>query len=220
MKKRVGSFLIITLIVLLSHPVNAVQTGGVQYNMPIDYSFINETNLNKEAENLFQSYIKAENSKQKEILLNKMLSDYSILSEINKENPLYVTRLGIIYDKLGKDRWAKSNFCKSTNLVPNYPYAFYSYGNFFFDRAEYRKALREYMRAYNTGYSSHYYNLYQIGVIHEKYGDFSEAIKFYKRALVYKDTPELRGKIQKLEELLTANSLYNQRQKVNKKWKK
>ena len=57
MKKRVGSFLIITLIVLLSHPVNAVQTGGVQYNMPIDYSFINETNLNKEAENLFQSYI-------------------------------------------------------------------------------------------------------------------------------------------------------------------
>lgn len=207
------SYFVILFLTFLSvcvNPVFAVQNAQIEYTVPIDYSFINENSLNNEAEKLFKEYLNTSNQETKKVLLDKMLSDYSILSNINKDNPLYFIRLGIIYDKMGKDRYAKSNFCRGANLIPNYPYAFYSYGNFFFDRAEYRKALKEYMRAYNCGYSSHYYNLYQIAVIYEKFGDYSKAILYYRMALKQKYSQELVEKINLLNELLSSNSLYNQ----------
>lgn len=202
--------LLLTFLSICISPVYAVQNAQIEYTVPIDYSHINEQVLNSEAEKFFNEYLKTTNSEEKHSLLDKMLSDYSILSNINKDNPLYFIRLGIIYDKMGKDRYAKSNFCRGANLVPDYPYAFYSYGNFFFDRAEYKKALREYMRAYNCGYSSHYYNLYQIAVIYEKFGDYSNAILYYRMALKHKYSQELVEKINLLNELLSADSLYNQ----------
>lgn len=203
------------LFLCCSCSVFSVQQGQVQYEVPIDYSYINEGTLNLEAENLFNAYMTAQDETQKKKLLEQMLSDYSVLSKINSENPLYFTRLGIIFDKLGKDRWAKSNFCRSSNMVPDNPYAFYNYGNYFFDRAEYRKALREYMRAYNCGYNTHYETLYQIGRIYEKYGDFTSAIGFYKRASQYKPSSELSTKILMLEELKKKNSLYDEKRRLH-----
>ncbi len=196
---------------LISNIANGVQRGGIQYTIPTDYTKINEVQLNNEAENLFQRYINSTDPKQQYILLNQMLSDYSILGEINKDNPLYFARLGIVYDKLGKDRYAISNFCRSSNLIPDYPYAYYAFGNFYFDRGRYIKALKQYKKAYDFGYSNHYYTIYQIGRIYEKFGDYTSAITYYKRALVYNDSEELRQKIQTLENLLENNSLYNQR---------
>jgi len=188
----------------------ALQSGQIEYTVPIDYSYFNEKTLNFEAENLFSKYMSTPDETQKNVLLERMLSDYTILSKINKDNPLYFVRLGIIYDKLGKDRYAKSNFCRGSNLVPDYPYAFYAYGNYFFTRSEYRKALREYLRAYDFGYNKHYDNLYRIGIIYEKLGDYSSAIRYFSMASRYKNSEELNNKIHMLEELLRANSLYNQ----------
>lgn len=189
----------------------AVQQGGIQYTIPIEYSLFDEKEVNAEAESLYQRFLTSEDERQKYILLETMLGKYTILGEIDKENPLYFTRLGIIFDKMHKDRWAKSNFFRSTNLNPNYPYANYSFANYYFDRKDFRKALREYLRAYNTGYNNHYETLYQIGTIYEKYGDFSSAINFYNKALAIKYSEELRAKIVSLEDLLGKNSLYNQR---------
>lgn len=194
----------------------SVQKGQVQYIIPIDYSAIDENAMNNEAEGLFQSYMKAEDEKAKKILLEKMLSSYSILGSINKENPLYFTRLGIIFDKMGRDRYAKSNFCRATNLVPDYAYGYNCYGDFFYTRYMYRKALREYMRAYNAGYQNNYDTLYQIGSIYEKFGDFSSAIGFYKKANSIKSSPELNERIKKLEELLKNNSLYEEKRGMRK----
>ena len=205
-------FIIFCLIFILASNITySVQRGGIQYTIPTDYTKINEVQLNNEAENLFQRYINSTDPKQQYILLNQMLSDYSILGEINKDNPLYFARLGIVYDKLGKDRYAISNFCRSSNLIPDYPYAYYAFGNFYFDRGRYIKALKQYKKAYDFGYSNHYYTIYQIGRIYEKFGDYTSAITYYKRALVYNDSEELRQKIQTLENLLENNSLYNQR---------
>lgn len=210
--------LLITLLVifLYSGIAQSVQRGGIQYTIPVEYSAINEAELNKEAETLFQRYLKSDNANQQIILLEQMLSDYSILGEINKDNPLYFTRLGIIFDKLGKDRYAKSNFFRSTNLDNSNPYAYYSFGNFYFDRQEYRKALRLYINAYNCGYNNHFHTLYQIGRIYEKLGDFTLAIKYYKLALMTQESSEIRLKINTLDELLKVNSLYNQERGVKK----
>lgn len=216
MKKILLSFIFLLTLFFSQSIVFAVQTGQIEYTMPVDYSFINEAELNKDSEQLFKLYMSIQDEEQKKELLNKMLSNYSILSKINKDNPLYFVRLGIIFDKLGKDRYAKSNFCRGSNLVPNYAYAFYAFGNYFFDRSEYKKALREYLRAYNLGYSAHYENLYQIGIIYEKFGDYSTAIRYFRNALQYNNNEELSNKILMLEELLEKNSLYNQKREWEK----
>ena len=190
--------------------VFAFQSGKIEYTVPIDYSVFDENALNNESENLFKMYLNSSDEFEKGEMLNKLLSNYSILSKINKDNPLYFVRLGIIYDKLGKDRYAKSNFCRGANLVPDYPYAFFSYGSYFFARSEYRKALREYLRAYNCGYNKNLDNLYHIAIIYEKLGDYSSAIKYYSAAFDCQNKPETAEKIQKLNELLKINSLYNE----------
>ncbi|MCR5266655.1 MAG: tetratricopeptide repeat protein [Cyanobacteria bacterium RUI128] len=210
MSKFKGIFLVVLFLCTLNMSFG-VQRGSVQYSIPTDYSKINEAELSTEAENLFQAFLTSEDPKQRYIILNQLLSDYSILGEINKDNPLYFARLGIVFDKLGKDRYAISNFSRSANILPDYPYAYYSFGNFYFDRGRYIKALKLYKKAYDSGYDSHFYNIYQIGRIYEKFGDFSSAILYYKRALVFNDSPELRQKILELEELLNNNSLYNLR---------
>lgn len=216
MKNLLLSFVFFIIFLLSNSPCYSVQSGQIEYTVPIDYSFINESVLNNESEQLFSQYMNTEDTEQKKALLEQLLSNYSILSKINKDNPLYFVRLGIIYDKLGKDRYAKSNFCRGSNLLPDYAYAFYAFGNYFFDRFEYKKALREYLRAYNYGYNTHYDNLYHIGIIYEKFGDYTSAIKYFKNASMYNNNEELTNKILKLEELLEINSLYNQKKGLYK----
>ena len=70
MCKKLQSFIIIGLFLMCSNLVFAMQTGGVQYSMPIDYSLIDETTLNQEAEQLFKAYMSSEDERQKQILLN------------------------------------------------------------------------------------------------------------------------------------------------------
>ena len=195
------------------HSVFAVQQGSVQYGVPVDYSVMNEQELNSEAEALFNAYMQTDDENRKQILLYKMLSNYQILGKIDKENPLYFARLGVIYDELGKDRWAKSNFFRSTNLSNEYPYSFYVFGNFYFKRKDFKKALKAYMKAYKEGYNTDYDTLYQIGIIYEKYGDYKSSVKYFKQALLYKDTPELRERIRLLDELYENNSLYDLQRK-------
>ena len=203
------------IFILLSFcPVFAVQKGVIEYSVPIDYSLIDESSLNEHAELLFSEYSTSSDETLKKGLLLELLSDYTILSNINKDNPLYFTRLGIIYDKLGKDRWAISNFCRGSNLVPDYAYAFHSFGNYYFNRSEFRKALNEYLRAYDYGFDKHYENLYQIGIVYEKLGDFSLSIRYLKLAQACKESEDLAKKIQLLEEMLEKNSLYNQKRGV------
>lgn len=209
-------FVLFICLGLFQTCVYSVQRGGIQYTIPVEYSAIDENALNTEAESLFQRYLNSDNPQQQYVLLEQMLSDYSILGNINKENPLYFTRLGIIFDKLGKDRYAKSNFFRSANLVDSNPYNYYAFGNFYYDRQEYLKALKMYKNAYNSGYNSHFYTLYQLGRIYEKLGDYTSAIKYFKEALNYKESEEIRLKIQTLEELLNINSLYNRERGVRK----
>ena len=144
------------------------------------------------------------------------MRDYSILGELDKENPLYFARLGIIFDKLGYDRWAKSNFWRSSNLDGAYPYSFYNFGNFFYDRNEFRRALKEYKKAYDNGYSTNYDTVYKMGKIYEKLGDYESAVEYYRKACAIKSSPELQQKIELLSNL-SKNSLYSQSLKQRNK---
>ena len=206
-----SAVLFVLLLVFLPHmPAFSVQSGGVEYVVPIDYSLLDEKLINEDAEKLFTEFLNSPEKVNNPEFMEKLINDYAVLSKINKDNPLYFVRLGIIYDKTGKDRWAKSNFCRGANIIPDYPYAFFSFGNYFFDRSEYRKALREYLRADKCGYGENPENLFKIGVIYEKMGDYSTAIKYYRASNTRQNKPEVLKKIQVLEDKLKINSLYNE----------
>lgn len=207
--------LVLSAIFLYIGPVLAVEKGGIQYSTPIDYSKINESELSQKAEQTYKLYIQTEDKDFQNKLLYSLVSDYSILGEINKENPLYFARLGIIYGKLGKNRLAKANFYRCCDLNGKYPYGFYSFGNYYFERQNYKKALKYYLKAYNSGYQNNYDNLYQIGIIYEKFGDFKFASKYFKQALVCKDSIELRNRIRLIDDLSGRNPLYDARKRLD-----
>lgn len=206
---KIRLFVSILLCFFIAICSYAVQSGKVEYVVPMDYSLIDENQVSTEAEALFNNYLKTDNDTEKIKILNQMLLKYNVLTLINLENPLYFTRLGIIYDKLGNDRYALMNFFRGSNLQDDYPYAFSSFGNYYFSRYDLKKALRLYKKAYDCGFNTDYDTVYHLGVIYEKYGDFTNALKYYKEALAIKNTEELNNKILLLEELLSKNTLYN-----------
>lgn len=199
-------FFLACFLLLNSMNVHALETVKIEYTVPIDYSYLDENTLSKEAEAFFQNYLETKDEKA----LQNMLTTYTILTNINKENPLYFVRVGIAYDKMKNDRYAKSYFGQSMCIQHRYPYAYAAFGDYWFERCRYRKALTNYLMANDFGYNSDYNNLVKTGTCFEKLGDYSSAINFYRKALKYKpEDEELMNKIQLLEDKLMQNSLYN-----------
>lgn len=206
--------ILVVLCLFVLNSVFAVQKGGVKYSETIDYSKLNKKAISAEAETLFNKYKNTADENEKRKILNSLLSNYIILGEIDKENPYYFAQIGFVYGKLEKNRLAKSNFFRCCSLNGNYPYGHYMFGEYYFDRQQYRKALNEYKKAYNSGYSNNYDNLYKMGIIYEKFGDYLYASKYFKQASIYKNSPELQAKIKLMEELLEANPLYNLKKRL------
>ena len=195
---------------LFAMSVMALETGTIEYKVPINYKYLDENAINNAAENYFKAYMETND----ENMLKKMLSAYCLLTNINKENPLYFVRVGIAYDKLKNDRYAKSYFGQSMCIQNRYPYTYSAFGDFWYERCRYRKALKNYLLADDYGYSTDYDNLVKVGKCFEKLGDYSSAIDFYKKALSYHpENEELPVIIQNLELKLQQNSLYNERER-------
>lgn len=203
-------FFIVFFLLFNTLTVHALETVKIEYTVPINYKFLDEKSISAEAENFFQTYMETKDEKA----LQNMLSAYCLLTNMNKENPLYFVRVGIAYDKLKNDRYAKSYFGQSMCIQHSYPYSYAAFGDYWFERCRYRKALKNYLIANDFGYNTNYDNLYKVGVCFEKLGDYSSAINFFKKALEYKpENEELINRIQMLEEKLQMNSIYNERER-------
>lgn len=201
--------LTVFLMFIISTNVNALEAAKIEYQVPIDYSKLDETGLSLEAERFYQLYL----STNDEAALQNVLSLYTLLVNINKENPFYPVRVGIAYDKLKNDRYAKSYFYRSMCVQNNYPNAYQAFGDFWFERVQYRKALKNYLYANNYGFTDDFVNNCMIAKCYEKLGDYTSAIKFYNKALAIKNKDEINEKIRFLEGLLLNNSKYDERER-------
>ena len=104
---------------------------------------------------------------------------------------------------------AKEYFYKASNLNVNNPYANFYFGEFYFKRNDYKRALRYYNIAYNNGLNNRYDLNLRLATIYEKFADLVNAKKFYE--VSYSMNPnnvELRQKIQSLNELNYDKSEY------------
>ena len=189
-------------------PVSAAVKGGIDYQIPIDYTKHNQSDIEARAEFYYNTAV---NSKKVNEDMTSALVLYTILLSQNPSNMTYAVRLGKLYDVINKDKFAKGNYYRAMGLDQNCPVPYFYLGEYYYDREQYRKALKYYKKAYNAGYSTHYYTLYRMGDIYQKFGDTQNALKYLQSANNIESNEELKEKIQKIESADVTNKEYYKR---------
>lgn len=205
-------FKILLLLAIFSYSLqfcSATQFANVEYTVPIDYSKIDKNALATQANQFFDNFIKITDKEYRKRYIQPLLNRYSVLSTIDPSEPLYLTRLAILYDEMGQNIYAKSYFFRATNIDPNYKYASYSFGNYYYNRGYYRRALKEYKKAVGIEYPYSYDRFVKVGSIYEKLGNYKPALNSYKAAFQEENNAELYNKILLLEDLSSKKVLYH-----------
>ena len=107
--------------------------------------------------------------------MTKALFLYTTLSNKCPTDTLYSLRLGILYDQLNKDRYAKSYYNRAIQTNNSLPEPYFYFGEFYFKRKIYRKALKMYLKAYDNGYSKDTRVLNRLNCIYTMFGDMENA---------------------------------------------
>jgi tetratricopeptide (TPR) repeat protein len=182
--------------------------GGIEYSIPIDYSKFSVPELEEKAKKYFylaEQYPKGSLNENITLALNL----YTILQNIDKENISYCLKLGKLYEWLGKDKYAKGNYARAISINEKNPEPYLYFGNYYYEKQLYRKALKYYGKSYSSGYENNYDVLYKLGDIFLKLGDTRAALKYLKLAEAQNPNEELSHKIQKVEAADSVNRVYN-----------
>ncbi len=208
MRQLYTIFLLILLIFLTaSSQAFCAIKGGIEYSIPVYYDNISETELAEKGKVPYFNALKLKDGEVNEDM-TLALNIYSILQNKNPENVDYPVRLGILYDKIGKDRYAKGELSRAIGIDSKRPEPYFYFGEYYYKRQMYRKALKYYQRAFESGYGLNYDTLFKIGDIYEKLGDSRTALQYLKDASAQSPNSELDSKIQRIEAFNSANNEY------------
>jgi tetratricopeptide (TPR) repeat protein len=187
---------IFAVLILLSNPVLAIQSGGIEYDdVFTDYSLLNAAQIRSEADAFFakEDYDAA-------------MGKYYLLTKIDSSQAFALVQLARIYDQKNKNRLAKEYFYRATNIDPNDPYATFYFGEFYFKRDDFKRALRYYKIAYGHGFSDRYDINLRLATVYEKLADLVSAQKYY--AFASRTNPELQEKVNSINALNYDKSEY------------
>jgi Tfp pilus assembly protein PilF len=159
--------------------------------------------------------MKSKDDAFKKELLGEAVGQYYILSKINPNDIDTLIQLGRIYDYENKNSYAKGYFYRALEINKNYAPTNYYFGDYYYSRKEYKKALYYYEIAFKNGYKEDYDTIIKLANIYEKLGDLLRANQYYKKAfLLKKENSEIADKIREMESLNYKNSgYYNKRRK-------
>lgn len=172
--------------------------GGIEYKIPTDYSKINEQEFELKAREYFYLAQKLPDKIVNEDMTNALML-YTVLQKVNPNKIEYPVKLGILYDKLGKDKYARGNFLRASGLDISNPLPYFYLGEYYYKRAYYRRALSYYNESYTCGFKTNYDLLYKMGDIYEKLGATRSALKYLNEAKKQSPNPELENKILRIE---------------------
>ena len=205
-------FLITTLLFLLLNiyfPSIASQIGRNDYNCKaLNYTSLNPKKIREEAQKDFYLYFKTSDIMQKEKYINSAMNKYYILTQINPSDIDAYIKLGKIYDEKNISKLAENCFYRALNMNKETVMANFYFGDYYYKRSDYKKALYYYKIAYNNGVAKTYdFNL-KLAIIYEKLADLSNAKKFYEISYNIKADNKIGEKIQLLNELNYDKSDY------------
>ena len=193
--------------------VYAVEYASVNKSaVSIDYTKVNRADTLDKADSFFDWGLKSEDEDVRRDCLKRAQLEYSILAQAKQDDIYSVVRLARIYDMLKEDRYAKSYFSRAINIDYKNVEANRYFGDFYYSRKDYGKALRFYRQSYEYGQSEDFDTLYKMGSIYEKFGDIKRAGICYKKAFLINPNDEnIPDKIRDIEEINTNQSGYYNR---------
>lgn len=203
-------------VLAVGSPVFAVEYGSIKYDgAVIDYSQINKPVVLRNAESYFEKAIKASDPATKQDFLQKASGEYFILTRIEPQNLYYMVQMARIYDLENNNRYAKEYFFNALKIDKKNARTNYYFGEYYYRRNEYRKALYFYNAALDSGYGENYEVLIKMALAYEKLGDLLRANQYYKKAyIINPSNSTISGKIREIEKLKYKNTgYYNKRNK-------
>lgn len=209
--KKLNIFpLLLFLLLLFNINISyASVSGRLEYNSVLfDYSKLNFEAIKNDADKNFALFLKTNNETDKKQFLDLATSKYYILTKVDYSRIEPYIQLGRIYDYKNHPRLAKENFSKAININANNPNANFYFGEFYYKRRDYKRALKYYKIAYNNGFNNKYDINYRMAIIHEKFADLINAKKFYEITYSIKPDNKIEEKIQLLNELNYDKSEY------------
>ncbi len=210
MRQLIRIFLTINILCFTVVSSFATLHGTLEYTIPVDYSQINLEETDTKA-NLYYDLAMKNKSGNLDENITYALNLYSILCNKSPDNIFYAIRLGTLYDLIGKDRYAKGNYYRALSIDESRPEPYFYFGEFYYKRAMFKKALKMYTKAYNNGYIKHYETLYKLGDIYQKFGDTQQAQKYFKSAANIQSNVELDKKIETVNTTDCSNKVYYKR---------
>ena len=188
-------------------PSQGAIKGGINYSIPVYYDNLSEVELQERGKSYFHNAMRLQNGIIDENM-TQALNIYTILQNVNPENIEYSVKLGRLYEKIGKDRYAKGNFARAIGINSSMPEPYFYFGEYYYNKQLYRKALKYYNEAYKNGYESNYDLLYKMGDVYEKLGDTRSALKYLKAAEQQSPNAGISAIIKYVEAQDSSNSLY------------
>ncbi len=179
-----------------------MEFGSVKYNNNtlIDYSKINKDSTLKLGDIYFASALNAKDSEARKEYLQKASGNYFVLTQIEPDNIYPLVQLARVYDYEKQDSFAKAYFFRALKINKKDPATNYFFGEFFYRREQYTKALYFYNTAFENGYDENNQVILKMAIMYEKLGDLLRANHYYKRAyLANPNSTYLANKIREIE---------------------
>ncbi len=197
-------------IIAIGSPVFAIEFGTIKYDdAVIDYSVINKPAVLKNAEYYFKQALEASDSASRKNFLQKASGEYFILTRIEPQNLYYMVQMARIYDMENNNRYAKEYFFNALKIDKQNARTNYYFGEYYYKRNEYIKALYFYNAALDSGYGENYEILIKMALAYEKLGDLLRANQYYKKAYIINPSNSgLSGKIKEIEHLKYKDTGY------------
>lgn len=188
----------------------ALNFGEIKYNDNfIDYSKIDNVQTLKTADYYFDKALGTTNKIEKVDYLKKAGAEYFILTKFKPENLHSILQLARIYDYIGKDSYAKGYFFQALKIDNTNAKTNYYFGDFYYTRRKYTRALYFYNKAYENGLQSNSELILKMASIYEKLGDLLRANQYYKKAyLLDISNKKLPDKIRSIEAVKYKNTGY------------
>lgn len=210
-----------TLIIFGSSQYNnkvyGVEFGTVHYNNAlVDYSKIDKSSTLKLADSYFNKALNTEDKNEKNSLLKKASGKYFILTQMDPKDLYPIVQMARVYDFENQNSYAKAYFFKALKIDKKNAATNYYFGEYYFTRDDYKRALYFYNTAFENGYKENFDVLIKMAVMYEKLGDLLRANQYYKKAFLIKpNDTELPDKIRQLEELKYKNTGYYNKTRRN-----
>ena len=152
-------------------------------NILLDYSKFDDADSKSKADNYFYLALNSKNEVEKSDYLRQALALYYIVVNIDKADVDSYVKLARIYDIQKNDSYAKAYFYRALGIDFKDVNANFYFGDFYFNRKQYQKALLYYQNSLKYGNNDNF-NLYKnLGYIYERFGDLPKASFYYKKSL-------------------------------------